>query len=150
MDRPTIKTGCGAPAGMGTLLLFVLLSLCGCPVGVDHGQTKPPINVVPSKVAIADVWAITIEETLDRSKHIEQSAIIADMKFWESTLPGRWRHYDKDSDAGKRYLPTIGATPLPALVLAAKQPSGNLKPLKVIAVPSAKTDVTKLISEVAK
>lgn len=138
------------------LLAFVcalLLSVCciGCPVGVvDHGKQKPPINVVPNKVSIADVWAITVEETAERPKHLEQSAVIADMKFWDATLPSRWRHYDKDSDAGRKYLPTIGATPLPALIVSAKQPSGRLKPLKVVAVPSSTADVTKLIGEVAK
>ena len=150
MNRPLIKLGADDRLLAFVFALLVVVCCVGCPVGVDHGKSKPPINVVPDKVALADVWAITVEETADRPKHLEQSAVIADLKFWDATLPSRWRHYDKDSDAGRKYLPTIGVTPLPALIVAAKQSSGSLKTLKVVTVPASTADVSKLLGEVAK
>jgi len=122
------------------LSLLLLLVCCGCPVGVEPSKKPlPPINVVAG-----DKWVITLEETADRAKHLDQSAVIADLKFWNdlkaSGIIKQALHYDVDDPAAAPLVAKLGSVTPPALLVCVKQPAG-LKVVKVVPMPSKSEDV---------
>ena len=126
------------------LALLLLLVCCGCPVGAEPSKKPlPPINVV-----IGEKWAITLEETADRAKHLEQSAVIADLKFWNglkaSGVIKQALHYDVDDPTAAPLVAKLGSVTPPALLVAVKQSAG-LKVVKVVPMPSKNEDVEGII-----
>ena len=130
---------------MRLLGLLLLIFTCGCPVGVEpsHKKPLPPINVVTG-----DKWVITLEETADRAKHLEQSAVIADLKTWNSLKAAgtikQAIHYDVDDPQAAGLKAKLGAVTPPALFVCVKQPTG-LKVVKVVPVPSSTSDIAGLL-----
>lgn len=136
----------------GIISLAILVSL-GCLQGVDAPVTpinpRPPAKIT---VDVRDIWLFTVRQTEDGTKHIEQTAVIGDLKFWMTNYPGRWRHYDADTTEGKNLLPAIGSVPLPALVISAYSGAdrSGLSVIKVVPVPSTTDGVTEAVKAVTK
>jgi hypothetical protein len=138
----------------GIISLAILVSLgLGCLQGVEAPvipvNPKPPAKIT---VDVRDIWLFTVRQTEDGTKHIEQTAVIGDLKFWMTNYPGRWRHYDADTTEGKNLLPAIGSVPLPALVISAYSEAdrSGLSVIKVIPVPSTTDEVVAAVKAVVK
>lgn len=134
-----------------SLLFIASLAVNGCLQGVSTPihvvDPKPPVK---QTLSIADVWIVTVEQTEERPQHLLQSQVIADLKYWDDMIPGRWRHYDADAPAAKTWIDKLNGTKLPAMVFAAKQPAGTLKVLFSTTVPETTSKVTELIDGVTK
>ncbi len=112
MDRPMIKRGCAAPAGIGTLLLLLAL-LIGClpDVGPTPDPINPPTPVVPTPVA-GDLFVVVMEETGERTPETA-SVLQGSSEFWQSlkTRGVVFRWYDDDSDDAAEYAMNVKERP---------------------------------------
>lgn len=90
------------------------------PEPIDDGEDEAPPTVVES------AWVILIEETEDRSKHIDWLLIQQNQSLWQgiNNRGYKWRWYDDDSADAAKYLKDSDKVGLPALLIYDK--SGNL------------------------
>ena len=90
------KSGCSAPAGMGTLLLLAAL-LFGCSIPLPPGPV--PVDPVIVTPIAGDLFVVVVEETGDRTVETANT-LQGSSDFWHS-LKARgvtYRWYDDDSD----------------------------------------------------
>lgn len=111
MNRPVIRRGCAAPAGVGTLLLLFVLG-CLPDIGpVVPTPTPQPNPVVPTPV-VGDLFLVVIEETGERTPETA-SVLQGSSEFWQS-LKRRgvvFRWYDDDSDDAEQYANAVKERP---------------------------------------
>lgn len=127
MDRPTIKGGCAAPAGMGSLLaLWLVLVGCQLPLPPSPVPTPDP----PPVVVTTGTHVLIVEETADRSKlSLPQLEIFTSAKFrvWCRDNKIALRVWDQNLDASAepdRAFPSMLSaqrTTLPWIVIAGKK-----------------------------
>lgn len=113
---------------------------------VDAGEgPRPPPKPDP---VIADrvFWVVTVEESADRTP--DTAKVLGDLKFWQGVgQTHKWRHYDRDSEAGKGYAKKAGenGVTLPALLLYAENAKSGDEPVAVVALPKTTAGVSETI-----
>lgn len=128
MNRPTIKSGCAAPAGVGTLLLlWAVLSGCLPDVGpvVPTPVTPTPIVPVPG----SGLRVLIVEETSRRDRLLPDQvdiftsaefrralkAMKVELRIWDEMVDA-----ENESDAAFRAMLQQSRTSLPWIVISGK------------------------------
>lgn len=126
MDRPHIRRGgCAAPAGMGTLLLFLALLIGGCLPKIPPLPIPGPVNPVPA----SGFKVLIVEEAARRDKLLPEQVEIftsapfrmwlkdqsADVRIWDQAVD-----VENESDAGFKAMLQMPRTSLPWLIVSGK------------------------------
>jgi hypothetical protein len=111
---------------------------------VEAGEgPRPPPKPDP---VITDrlFWVVAVEESADRTP--DTAKVLGDLKYWQSLLH-KWRHYDRDSEAGKGYAKKAGEknVTLPALLLYAENAKSGDEPVAVVPLPKSTAGVSETI-----
>lgn len=147
MDRPHVRMGCAAPAGMGTLLLLFVL---GCLP--DIAPVVPtPVNPLPKPVVpvpSGSLKVLIVEETSRRDRLLpDQVDIFTSAEFRRSlnTMKAELRIWDQmidvenETDAAFRAMVEQPRDSLPWLVIRGPKTSFSGK------LPNSVDDTIKLI-----
>lgn len=160
MDRPHIKLGCAAPAGMGSLLLLVALLLGGCLPPTPPPIPPPtPVPVVPvpapnSGFRVLIVFDSAAEMTAEQIGTLGSTKLIDLLNAkCAKSASGRpeWRKWDKPAidetgltteaqvwkDIWAKATPQLSK--LPAFVIVTDQT------MRIVPMPNNEADALKLL-----